>query len=214
MDNKEDIYSYLRNSFPQLGDALNKHLASIASLQEIPEGTVLMRAGQYMKYTILVAKGMLKLYREDDSGSEILMYHLEQGNACALSMVCAASGKTSEVMARAAEDALVIMIPVQHMEELMKNHKTWYQFVIESYRSRFEELLNVLDNIAFKNMDSRLFDYIRNQSVLLQTKELKLTHQEIASDLNSSREVISRLLKKMEQKKYVVLHRNFIEVLI
>jgi CRP/FNR family transcriptional regulator len=96
----------------------------------------------------------------------------------------------------------------------MKDYKSWYQFVIESYRSRFEEVLNVLDSTVFKSMDERLLSYIREQSRQLRSRELKLTHQEIATDLNSSREVISRLLKKMEQKGLVKLNRSYIEVLV
>jgi CRP/FNR family transcriptional regulator len=93
----------------------------------------------------------------------------------------------------------------------MTTYKTWYYFVLETYRSRYEELLVVIDHIAFKDMDQRLFFYLQNQYQKLNVRELKITHSEIAADLNSSREVISRLLKKMEQRGDIFLHRNYIE---
>ncbi|MBC9929078.1 Crp/Fnr family transcriptional regulator [Chitinophaga qingshengii] len=213
MDAKLDILSYLNTHFPVLDKALKDHLSEIGTLQEVPAGTVLLQQGQYIKYTVLVLEGRIKLYREGEDLGEFFMYYLEPGDACAISMVCVASGKASEVMAKAVEDSVVLMIPVYHMEALMKDYKSWYQFVIESYRRRFEEVLNVLDSTVFKNMDERLLSYIRSQATKLGTRELKLTHQEIATDLHSSREVVSRLLKKMEQKGIVKLNRNSIEVL-
>ena len=125
------------------------------------------------------------------------MYHLEPGNACAVSMICAATAKESEILAKAVENSTVIMVPLQYMEDMMKNHKSWYRFVVETYRYRFEELLSVLDDVAFKNMDERLRNYLSRQFNELNTRELKLTHQQIADDLNTSREVITRLLKKL-----------------
>ena len=140
------------------------------------------------------------------------MYFLEGGNACALSMICATRNQTSEIMAVADEETEVLMIPIQYMDELMTRHKSWYYFVLETYRNRFEELLVVIDNIAFKNMDERLDWYLKRQEAKM-GKQLPLTHQQIANDLNSSREVISRLLKKMEKNQLLVLHRNSIEML-
>ena len=114
-------------------------------------------------------------------------------------------------MAKAVTDTVLLTLPVAIMDEMMKQFKTWYYFVLETYRSRYEELLNVIDHIAFKNMDERLYFYLANQCRQLGTNELSVTHQEIANDLNSSREVISRLLKKMEQRGDLRLHRQAIE---
>jgi CRP/FNR family transcriptional regulator len=103
------------------------------------------------------------------------------------------------------------MIPVQFTDELMKYHQDWYNFVIETYRSRFEELLEVFDNVVFKSMDERLESYLKNQFTSLHSNKIELTHQEIANDLNTSREVVSRLLKKLEQRGEIALNRKFIE---
>ena len=172
-----------------------------------------MRPGQYFQSTMLIAKGRVKLYREGDDGNEFFIYFLESGNACALSMICATKHEKSQVLATALDDTEVIAIPITLMDDLMKNHRSWYYFVLETYRSRFEELLVVVDSIAFKSMDERLEFYLQNQSENLNIKELSLTHQQIADDLNSSREVVSRLLKKMEKDNRVKLHRSSIELL-
>jgi len=125
-------------------------------------------------------------------------------------MVCAAKHETSEVLAKAVTDAVLLTIPLEFMDKWMSRYKSWYQFVITSYRNRFEELLKTIDAVAFSNMDERLEFYLQKQ-VKQFGPILKLTHLEIANDLNSSREVISRLLKKMETKHYLILHRNSIE---
>ena len=171
-----------------------------------------MRTGQYFKSTMLIVDGLVKLYREGDEGGEFFVYYIEPGNACALSMVCASQQKTSEVMARAMTSAKAIMVPIDKMDELMLQYKSWYYFVIETYRSRFEELLTVIDAIAFKAMDERLEFYLRKQAETLGSTLLNTTHQQIADDLSTSREVISRLLKKMEQRQMISLHRNQIDL--
>jgi CRP/FNR family transcriptional regulator len=137
------------------------------------------------------------------------MYFLEPGSACALSMMCMARNQASTIMAIAVEETEVIMIPIQYMDTLMREYPSWYNFVIETYRTRFEELLDVVDQIAFKNMDERLVWYLKRQVQVL-GNDINLTHQQIATDINSSREVISRLLKKLEIGGKITMERNII----
>jgi CRP/FNR family transcriptional regulator len=160
---------------------------------------------------LLIGSGRVKLYRQGDDGQEAFVYDLEPGNACALSMICNTKQEASEIMAKAVEDTVAILIPIGLMDELMQKYKTWYYFVIANYRARFEELLVVFDNVVFKGMDERLEFYLNNRFKNSKTSQILITHQEIANDLNTSREVISRLLKKMEQDQKVRLLRNSIE---
>ena len=196
--------------FPAFDRELATFISDIGELRTFPEGEMMMRTGQYFKYSMLVVRGRVKLYREGDDGNEFFMYFLEAGQACALSMICASRNMSSAIMAVAMEETEVIQIPITQMDKLMTTYKSWYHFVLENYRSRFEELLVVIDNIAFKNMDERLDWYLERQVKKL-GKHLTLTHQQIADDLNSSREVISRLLKKMEKNSRLTLARNAIE---
>lgn len=199
--------------FPHFEPALIEMIEKEAVQRTFYAGDIIMRTGQFIKSTVLVLEGRIKIYRENQEGGEFLMYYLEPGQACAVSMICAIQSQTSEIMAQAEENTEVLMIPIQLMDEMMNKYKSWYQFVIQTYRGRFEELLSVIDNVAFRNMDERLEFYLKRHAGTSGKKEIVLSHQQIADDLNSSREVISRLLKKMEQRNLVKLHRNMIELL-
>lgn len=209
----EEVGAFLNKRFPQFGETLKEFIASRSSVKHVAKGETLMHAGQYLKHTMLVVDGLIKIYRQSEFGDEAFMYYVEGGNACALSMLCVARQRTSEITAKAIEDCTVIVIPIQYTDELMKYHQDWYNFVIETYRSRFEEMLEVFDNVVFKKMDERLETYLKNQFKSLDTNRVELTHQEIANDLNTSREVISRLLKKLEQRGDISLNRKYIEKL-
>lgn len=207
----DEISAALLKSFPDFEPQLIEKIAEASTLRTFYRDEVIMHAGGYFKSTILVVDGLVKLYRENEDGGEYFMYYLEGGEGCALSMICAARNKASEVTGVAVEDTTAIQIPLELMDILMRDYKSWYYFVVQTYRSRFEDLLNVIDQIAFKNMDERLMHYLDGQFSELNTNLLQITHQQIASDLNSTREVISRLLKKMEQNGVLKLHRNAIE---
>lgn len=200
--------------FPQFEPGLINAIEKEAVQRSFNAGDVIMRTGQYIKSTALVLEGRVKIYRENQEGGEFLMYYLGPGQACAVSMICALQSHTSEIMAVAEEDSEVLMIPVQLMDDMMNKYKTWYQFVIQTYRNRFDEILSVVDNIAFRNMDERLEFYLKRYVEKTGKKSVEVSHQQIADDLNSSREVISRLLKKMEQRNLVKLHRNMIELVL
>ncbi|MCX2739026.1 Crp/Fnr family transcriptional regulator [Pontibacter anaerobius] len=197
--------------FPQLEQPLLDELLAQSTLKEVEEGEEAMRTGQYIKSTILLLSGLLKVYREDDEGNEFLMYYLEPGSACALSMMCTARNEQSQIKAKAVTRSEVILVPSHLSEMWLGKYKTWHNFVIASYRQRFEELLQTLDSVAFKGLDERLLFYLKRH-VKVSGKEVRLSHQQIADELNSSREVISRLLKKLEQTGAITLHRNYIEV--
>lgn len=200
-----------KNLFPEFEQGLADVIEKESVFKSFKAGDVIMRKGQFIKSTVLVLNGSIKIYREYDEGGEFLMYYLGPGQACAVSIICALESETSEIMAIAEEDTDVLMIPVQLMQEMMEKYKSWNRFVIRTYRNRFDELLSVIDNIAFRNMDERLEFYLKRYMDKTGKRTIDLSHQQIADDLNSSREVISRLLKKMEQRKMLKLHRNMIE---
>ncbi len=203
----------LATQYPQFEPELIQLLEAKGMHRTFAAGEVILRTGQYIKSTALILKGRVKIYRESDAGGEFLMYFLQPGQACAVSMICALQADTSEIMAKAEEETDVLLVPVELMESLMTKYRSWYQFVIQTYRSRFDEMLMVIDHIAFRNMDERLEFYLKRYADQTGKNMLELSHQQIADDLNSSREVISRLLKKMEQQGQVKLHRNLIEVI-
>lgn len=201
-----------RKTYPLFEDKLVEEIEDQGEFRTFPANEILMRKGQFIRSTMLVLNGLIKIYREDDDGNEFLMYYLKPGEACALSLVCAAKHEASPIMAKTVVETEVMMVPVDTMSEWMSKFKSWYQFVIETYRTRFDELLVTLDNVAFRSMDERLEFYLKRAKEAQQTTLLNISHQEIAQELNTSREVISRLLKKMEQKGLVGLQRNAIEL--
>ncbi len=203
----------LKNIFPSFSKELISDITANANEQKTEVGTVLMRTGQYIKNTVLITEGKIKVYREDSDGGEFFMYYLQPGQACALSMICATKNEKSQIIAKVVETATLVIVPLPLMDKWMMQHRSWYEFVIDTYRSRLEEVLEVVDSIAFRSMDERLEFYLKRHAKACGCKDLKLSHQEIASELNTSREVISRLLKKMEQRGLVKLNRNQIELL-
>lgn len=198
----------LQKLFPAFNSELIEHLEKIGQVVTFDEGEMLMRPGQYFKSSLLILDGRVKLYREGDDGQEFFLYYLEKGNACALSMICATKNEASAIKAKAVTPVKALAIPIQYMDGLMKDHRSWYYFVLETYRSRFEELLEVIDQVAFHSMDEKLELYLKRQFDTIATQKISITHQEIADDLNSSREVISRLLKKLESQKRISVSRN------
>lgn len=209
---QKNILEKLVAYYPNLEPALREQIAENAILREFKAGEVLMKPGQYFKSTMLITKGRVKVVKESGDGSEFFMYYIEPGGACALSMICAAKQEQSELLARTVEDTEVILIPISIMDELMTEYRTWYYFVLETYRDRFEELLSLIDHTVFKGLDERLEFYLKKQRAALKTHEFKATHEEIANDLGTSRVVISRLLKTMEQSGKLKLYRNYIDL--
>ena len=203
----------LKKIFPQFDADLIKHLEKVGQEVEFDEGEMLIRPGQYFKQSLLLVDGRVKVYRQGENGEEFFLYYLEPGNACALSIICATRNETSEIKGVSVTPVKAFAIPLQHMDSLMKDYRQWYYFVLETYRTRFEELLQVIDQIAFHSMDEKLEFYLKRQFDTLKSKTISITHQQIADDLNSSREVISRLLKKLESNKKIAISRNEITLL-
>lgn len=193
--------------------ALVKEMTLTGKLVGFKEGDVLIDIGQYIKTMPLLINGAIKVMREDFDKGELLLYFLEKGDTCAMTLACCMGDKRSEIRAVAENDGLVLMIPVGMMEEWIGKYKTWRYFVFESYNSRFNELLSAIDNIAFMHMDERLENYLRGITKVNNTLTINKTHQEIAHALNTSRVVISRLLKILENNGKIRLYRNNIEIL-
>jgi CRP/FNR family transcriptional regulator len=207
------ISTLLDKHFPQFETELKDLIAKHGTVKKYKANEILIRSGEPMRTTMLIGSGHIKLYTEGEEGDEFFMYYLEPGQACAMSMICASGSQRSEVEAYAIEDSEVISLPIELMSDMMSKYKTWYTFVIENYRSRFQELLDTLRSVAFNALDERLEYYLVKQKNAFNSSLLHLTHEQIANDLNSSRVVVSRLLKQLEQKGRVKLHRNSLELL-
>ncbi len=192
---------------------LIEEIKEVSQIMEFKQDDVLIDFGQYMRGMPLLIEGAIKIMREDFDEGELLLYFLEKGDTCAMTMSCCMGNNKSEIRAIAENDGVVLMIPVQKMEEWLGKYKSWRAFVFNSYNNRFNELLSAIDSIAFKHMDERLEEYLLEKAKVNNTNKITQTHKEIAYELNSSRVVISRLLKAMEKEGKLKLNRNNIEIL-
>ena len=193
----------LTAKFPSLEKELIAEIMKVADVKTLAAGAVLMRTGQNIRSALLVLDGLVKIYREDGQGDEFFMYYIDSGKACAVSLVCALGKETSGLMARAVTESTLVSIPLQYVDAWMGRYKSWAQFAVNTYRERFEELLQTIDHIAFRNMDERLVFYLKRHQQQLRTNRIDLPFTEIAQELNSSREVISRLMRKLADKGVV-----------
>lgn len=194
-------------------DDLINEIAQVGTYKEVPAGFRLMEIGSYIKGMPLLISGAIKILRDDKEGDELLLYYLEKGDTCSMTMSCCLGQTKSEIRAIAETDTVLIMVPIQKMEMWTSKYKSWRNFVFESYHTRLNEMLHTIDSIAFNNMDQRLLEYLKNKSRINEDNSIRNTHQEIAGELHSSRVVISRLLKKLEKLGKIELHRNYIEII-
>jgi len=194
-------------------EELLKEINEVGVLKDVSEGEKLVEIGQYIKSMPLLVSGVIKVLREDKEGNELLLYFLQDGDTCAMTMVCCVGQKQSEVRVVAETDTKVIMIPIQKMEEWLSSYQSWRNFVLTTYHTRLNELLDTVDSIAFLKMDERLLKYLKDKIRVTDSKTIYSTHKEIAYDLNTSRVVVSRLLKKLENMGKLELHRNYISII-
>ncbi|MGO3181671.1 MAG: Crp/Fnr family transcriptional regulator [Aequorivita sp.] len=207
LNNLKDNFSHL------FEDALLEEINSVGILKEVKEGDKLIEIGDYVRSMPLLVSGAIKILREDDNGDELLLYFLERGDTCAMTLTCCLGQKKSEIRAIAELDTTLIMVPIQKMEEWMGKYKSWRNFVLQSYHERLSEMLETIDSIAFLNMDERLIKYLQNKQKITKDTIINSTHQEIAYELNTSRVVISRLLKKLENLGKIELYRNSVKII-
>lgn len=194
---------------PELIDEIVQY----GELVEVSAGDIFMDLGQKITHMPLLLSGSVKVMREDASGNELLLYFLERGDTCTMSLSCCIGNKLSEIRAIAEEDTLLIMIPVERMDQWLQSYRSWRNFIFDSYQIRLNELMETVDSIAFMNMDARLEKYLHDRVKLLGSTTISSTHQQIATDMNTSRVVVSRLLKQLEKRGQIKLGRNKIEVL-
>lgn len=192
---------------------LLEEIAEVGTLRHIHADGHLIDPGQYIKSIPLLIEGVIKVSRLDPNGDELLLYFIESGDTCAMTLNCCMQGSKSEIKAVAETDATIVMVPLEKMEEWLVKYRSWRNFILGSYQSRLNEVLQTVDSIAFLKMDERLLNYLQDKTKIGHSETINITHEEIAKDLHSSRVVISRLLKKLENDGQVRLHRNSIDVI-
>lgn len=209
---QQELQRRLRAELPLIQDRmLLDKIAAVGQVMQVKQGTVILDYQEHIRLVPIVLNGIIKVTQEGEEG-DILLYYLAQGSTCPTAFTCCMMDKTSDIKAVAEEDAEILAIPIKYIDEWSRDHIEWKNFIMYSYNIRFKELLSTIDAIAFAQLDQRLIKYLSKKIELTQKKEFQITHKQIALDLNTTREAISRLLKKMEQMGLVELGRNRIKV--
>ena len=192
---------------------LIKEMAEFGALQQFKEGDLIMDYGKYIRMMPIVLKGTVKVYKHDDNGNEILLYYLSDKESCSMAYSCCLEAKKSEVKAIAEDDVELLAIPHHKLDEWLCKFSSWKNYVMRSFNERFIELLKSIESIAFHKLDERLIAYLKEKQRLSGSSVIKASHSTIADELATSRVVISRLLKQLENDKKIILYRNEIKLM-
>ena len=187
---------------------LLEQMAQVAKIRETTTDEIIVHVGDHLQMIPIVIEGSIKISRENENGEELLLYYIEGGDTCAMSLQCCTRKIDSQNKATSMEPSFLLMFPAEYMENWLDQFKSWRQYILNSYHTRMLELMESIDAIAFMNLDQRLLRYLSDQAKILGSTEINLTHQQVADDLHSSRVVISRLLKQLETKGEIKLLRN------
>jgi len=201
----------IKKNFPFFEAELREAIISEGLLKEVDAGDALIEEDQFIRSFPILISGLIRVTRMEESGNELLLYYLQPGEVCTVSLSCCMDRTKSRVRAMADEKTIVVVLPVELLDSWMSNYQTWKEFVMHSMRKRFDDLLNTLDSIAFLKMDERLERFFLDRYRTSGEKIFSGSHQDIALSLNTSREVISRLLKQMEKKDMITLSRNQVD---
>ena len=213
MNNSHIIISLLQNEFEHLFDLqLMEKIVAVSSVKKFETNQTIMSIGDKIQYIPILLNGSIKIMREDEEGNEYLLYYIERGETCAMTLNCCMSESRSQIIAIAEEESQLIFIPIKKLEEWIVTEPTWCRYILESYNTRLMEAIAAIDNLAFNNMEERLYKYLKDKAMISGNPKIKTTHNNIANDLNSSRVVVSRLVKKLEEDGKIKAFRNAIEV--
>lgn len=193
--------------------ALLRELETHVVKKHFPQGTVLLQAGQQVMHTPIILSGVVKIFRTEPDGRELLLYYVNPFESCAMTFTCCMQETPSEVTAIAEEDCDVLLVPIGLMDQWIMRYSSWKSFVMKTIRYRFNEMLRTIDQLAFQHLDDRLMTYLREKARASGSAVLRMSHEQIAAELATSRVVISRLLKKLEQDGFLLLYRNELKLL-
>ncbi len=201
----KEVKSFLEGFFSE--KVLLENILASSEVREVEKGEILIDIGEEIQFTPILIEGSIKIVREDQEEKEYLLYFLEAGNTCAMSLGTTFCAVQSTIRAIADTDATILMIPAIKTEEWLA-FQEWRNFIFNSYSFRINEFFDIIDTLTLKKMDERIFLYLEEKSKIQKTKNIEVTHAEIASDLSTSRVVISRILKVLEKEGKINLNRN------
>jgi CRP/FNR family transcriptional regulator len=192
---------------------IKEKLKDYGFIKTFAEGDIILNENTFIKAIPIVTRGNIKVMRTDEDGREILLYYIKAGESCIMSFLGGIHNDTSKVKAVAEEPSEILFIPIDKVTLLIKDYPEWLDYIFRLYHKRFEELLEVVNSVAFNKMDERLLNFIKKKCELTNVHTLYITHEQLANELGTARVVVSRLLKQMEENKLVILGRNKIHLI-
>jgi CRP/FNR family transcriptional regulator len=206
---KEILRSKLNDYYTTIFEKeLIDEIIEFGILNTIPSNELLIDIGDKMTHVPLILSGVVKIIREDKNGEEIALYFLEKGDTCAISFINCINRTESMFRGITEKDTEGIFVPVDKIDEWLQKYKSWREFVIDSYHFRLIEMVDSIDRLAFMKLDDRLLKYLQDKAKIMNENTLHITHQEIADDLHTSRVVVSRMLKVLENEGKIEIKRN------
>lgn len=197
----------------ELSPKLVDKLFEESIVKEFRAGEVILNENAYIKSIPIVTRGIIKVIRTEEDGREILLYYIKSGESCIMSFLGGMHNDTSKVKAEVEEDAEILFLPVEKVHLFIKEYPEWLDYIFKLYHKRFEELLSIVNAIAFKKVDDRLLSWLKRKAELTGSNSLSVTHEQLANELGTARVVVSRLLKQLEDNQVVELKRNKIILL-
>jgi CRP/FNR family transcriptional regulator len=192
---------------------LIREIMQFGEIRSFSEGELIMDYGKYIRFMPLIVHGTIKVLKKDEMGKEILLYYLSANESCSMAYSCCMEAKKSEVRAIAEEDAQIIAVPHVKLDEWLCKYPSWKNYIMRSFNERFMELLRSIENIAFHKLDDRLLHYLKEKQKHTESAVIKASHNQIADELATSRVVISRLLKQLENDGKIILYRNELKII-
>ena len=181
--------------------------------KEYEAGSIILNENAHIRSIPIVTKGTLRVIRTEEDGREILLYYIKAGESCIMSFLGGLHNETSKVKAEVEEDAEILFLPIEKVTLFIKEYPQWLDYIFRLYHKRFEELLEIVNAIAFKKVDERMLNLLNKKSELTGSKTLNITHEQLANELGTARVVVSRLLKQLEENRAVLLGRNKITLM-
>ncbi|WP_298502459.1 Crp/Fnr family transcriptional regulator [uncultured Maribacter sp.] len=208
------LQTIIEHHFPHLAKnpQLKEEIVRSSELVQIKKGDVILKSGTYIKVIPFLVSGLVKIFKEDETGGEVLLYYIEPGESCVMSMTTLVKDEISKVKAIVEKDAEIVIIPAERALKMARNYPKWNEFFYDLFNLKFDELLHMVEVLTFSNKDRLLLEYLQKEATLHKSKKIQSTHQQIAKELGSSREVISRLLKKLEREGYLLLKQGLIQL--
>lgn len=210
-----DLLNLIKNNFTIISSSLMllRDIEKVALFQKFEKETIILKEDSYVQFIPLIVSGLIKVYKEEENGNQVLLYYIKPGESCIMSIIAAEKNLPLNVKGVVEEDAELILIPIKEITLIRKNHPKWNSFVYELFNKKFDEVIEMVKILTFSNKQKRLEDYLTTKAKLNNSTTILKSHQQIANELGSSREVISRLLKKLEKEDFLKLSQKQIKIL-